>query len=56
MEASSIPEKHWYQTDSYGSSCAQIRMCTKHPEIVHQRTREVYGSLSIDRESQNLAR
>ena len=50
--ASSLPKEHSYQPVSYGSSCAQIRMCTKDPEIVHRRTREVYGSLSMDRESQ----
>ena len=54
--ASSLPEEHCYQPVSYGSSCVQIRMCTKDPEIVHRRTREVYGLLSMDQESQTKSR
>ena len=50
--ASSLPEEHCNQTVSYGSSCDEIRECTKDPEIVHRRIREVYESLSMNRESQ----
>ena len=40
-----------FHMEASGSSCAEIRECTKDPEIVHRRTREVYESLSMDRES-----
>ena len=54
--ASSLPEEHCNQTVSYGSSCDEIRECTKDPEIVHRRIREVYESLSMNRESQIKSR
>lgn len=38
---------------SYGSSCAQITLCfSKDPPGTHERTTEVYGALSKERESQ----
>ena len=53
--AGSLPGKH-LQSISYGSVCTQIKACIKDPEIVHTRTREVYQSLSLERESQVMTR
>ncbi len=41
---------------SYGSSCANIRCVIKDPQIAHERTREVYGSFSKERDNKILSR